>query len=238
METPLFEPFAGGVFLQDGSVVSLPNELSTSWRGLVARGSNKSGVRIQARWEMRCGGLHGLWLQDARSSERQGPALDSPYPEDSLRIVDSAYLSYADRRAASQSRASGSPGSKRTCSLAMARTAVEPDRVVRSLPPDEQVVEGWVRAGKQEQVPVRLIALRLPQEAIRRRKQRAKREVERRPRSKGIQRCGRRPKRGPGRQPRQRAKKRHKVSASRQRQLEWLLVLTNVDGGCFPLDKS
>ena len=77
---------------------------------------------------------------------------------------------------------------------------------------------------------MRLIALRLPEEVIRRRKQRAKREVERRPRSKGVQRCGRRPKRGPGRQPRQRAKKRHKVSASKQRQLEWLLVLTNVDG--------
>ena len=87
-----------------------------------------------------------------------------------------------------------------------------------------------MRAGKREQVPVRLIALRLPEEVIRRRKQRAKREVERRPRSKGVQRCGRRPKRGPGRQPRQRAKKRHKVSASKQRQLEWLLVLTNVDG--------
>ena len=53
---------------------------------------------------------------------------------------------------------------------------------LRSLAADEQVVEVWVRAGKREQVPVRLIALRLPEEAIRRRKQRAKREVERRPR--------------------------------------------------------
>ena len=26
VETPLFEPFAGGVFLQDGSVVSLPTD--------------------------------------------------------------------------------------------------------------------------------------------------------------------------------------------------------------------
>ena len=86
VETPLFEPFAGGVFLQDGSVVSLPNELSPSWRGSGGpRGSNESGVRIQGRWEMRCGGLQGLWLQDARSSERQGPAFDAPYPEGSFR---------------------------------------------------------------------------------------------------------------------------------------------------------
>ena len=48
---------------------------------------------------------------------------------------------------------------------------------------------------------MRLIALRLPEEAIRRRKKRAKREVERRPRSKGVQRCGRRRKRGAGAQP-------------------------------------
>ncbi|GAC1350946.1 MAG: hypothetical protein NVSMB27_38340 [Ktedonobacteraceae bacterium] len=104
---------------------------------------------------------------------------------------------------------------------------------LRSLPESEQVVEMWVRAGKQDQVPVRLIARRLPNEVVQRRKQRAKREVERRPRSKGVQHCGRRPKRGPGRQPRQRARKRQQVSARKQHQLEWLVVLINVEGsGC------
>src|SRR6266516_1216842 len=103
--TALFDHFAGGVYLQDGTVVSLPHDLSSSWRGSGGpSGSNASGVRIQARWEMRCGGLHGLWLQEARASERQGPAMDSPYPPDALQIVASAYLSYADMRAASRSR--------------------------------------------------------------------------------------------------------------------------------------
>jgi hypothetical protein len=97
-------------------------------------------------------------------------------------------------------------------------------------PADEQVVDVWVRAGKSDQVPVRLIALRLPAEVVRRRQQRATREVERRPGSKGVQRCGRRPKRGPGHQPRQRARKRHKVSVRKQSLREWLLVLTNVAG--------
>ena len=184
VETPLFEPFAGGVFLQDGSVVSLPNELSTSWRGSGGpSGSNESGVRIQARWEMRGGGLHGLWLQDARSSERQGPAIDEPYPEDSLRIVDTAYLSYADMRAASQSRRFWITGVKADMLFSDQQGRLwNLTEWLRSLAADEQVVEVWVRAGKREQVPVRLIALRLPEEAIRRRKKRAKREVERRPR--------------------------------------------------------
>src|SRR5436305_4130849 len=49
----LFEHFPGGVDLQDGTVVSLPNALSREFRGSGGRaGSNASGVRIQARWEM------------------------------------------------------------------------------------------------------------------------------------------------------------------------------------------
>ena len=71
---------------------------------------------------------------------------------------------------------------------------------VQSQPAEVQVVDVWVQAGKVDQVPVRLIALRLPEEVVQRRKLRAHREVERRPRSKGVQRCGRRPKRGAGRQ--------------------------------------
>ena len=52
----------------------------------------KESVRIQARWEMQGGGPHGLWLQPARQSERQGAAVQHPFPEHSLRIVDTAYL--------------------------------------------------------------------------------------------------------------------------------------------------
>ena len=232
LERTLWEHFPGGVYLQDGTVVSLPHELSSQWRGSGgAAGSNASGLRIQARWEMRGGGLHGLWLQDARSSERHGPAFESPYPADSLRIVDTAYLSYADMRAASQSGQYWITGVK-----ADMRFRDQQGRWwnltewVASQPADTQVVDVWVRAGKEEQVPVRLIALRLPQEVVQRRKQRANREVERRPHSKGVQKCGRRPKRAGGRQPRQRARKRHKVSARKQRLQQWLLVLTNVEG--------
>jgi hypothetical protein len=184
VETPLFEHFPGGVFLQDGSVISLPSELSTSWRGCGGGwGASESGVRIQARWEMRCGGLHGLWLQDARSSERQGPAFEEPYPEDSLRIVDTAYMAYADMRAASQSRRFWITGVKANMLFADRQGRLwNLTEWLRSLPESEQVVDVWVRAGKREQVPVRLIALRLPKEVLQRRKRRAKREVERRPR--------------------------------------------------------
>jgi hypothetical protein len=228
----LFEHFPGGVYLQDGTVISLPNALRKEWRGSGGRaGSNASGVRIQARWEMRCGGLHGLWMQEARQSERCGPAMQTPYPPDSLHIVDTAYLSYADMRAASQSRRFWITGVKADMLFrdTQGRWWNLTDWVA-SQPADAQVIDVWVQAGKVDQVPVRLIALRLPKEVVQRRKLRAHREVERRPHSKGVQRCGRRPKRGSGHQPRQRARKRHKVSARRQRLQQWVLVLTNVAG--------
>jgi hypothetical protein len=157
--------------------------------------------------------------------------MDTPYPEASLRIVDTAYLSYADMRAASQSRRYWISGVKADMLFRDGQGCWwKLTDWVGSQPAEAQVLDVWVQAGKQDQVPVRLIALRLPEEVVRRRRQRANREVERRPHSKGIQRCGRRPKRGAGRQPRQRARKRHKVSARKQRLQQWLLVLTNVEG--------
>ncbi len=239
VETALFGHFPGGVFLQDGSVISLPSELSTSWRGSGGGpGASESGVRIQARWERRCGGLHGLWLQPARSSERQGPAIEEPSPEDSLRMVDTAYLTYADMRAASQSRRFWITGVRADMCFADEHGRWwNLTEWLGSQPTERQVVDLWVRAGRREQVPVRLIALRLPKEVIQRRKQRANRDVERRPHRKGIQQCGRRPKRGPGRQRRQRAMKHHKVSARRQSQVDWLLVLTNVEGSVLSAEQ-
>lgn len=230
LQRTLWEHFPGGVYLQDGTVVSLPHELSSQWRGSGgAAGSNASGLRIQVRWELCGGGLHGLWLQDARASDRSGPAFEEPYPEDSLRIVDTTYLSYADMRAASQSRRYWITGVKADMLFrdGQGRWWNLLDWVA-SRPEEAQQVDGWVQAGKAEQVPVRLVALRLPPEVLQRRAQRASRTVERRPHSKGIQRCGRRPKRGPDRQPRQRARKRQRVSARKRRLLGWVLVLTNV----------
>jgi hypothetical protein len=86
--------------------------------------------------------------------------------QDSVQIVDTAYLSYADMRFRD------APGRWWTLM-----------EWVQSQPPTTRVVDVWVQAGKTEQVPVRLIALRLPEEVVQRRKRRANREVERRPHS-------------------------------------------------------
>lgn len=226
----MWEHFEGGVYVQDGTVVSLPHELSSQWRGSGGReGSNSSGLRIQARWQMRSGALQGLWLQDARSSDRSGPAFETAYPEQSLRIVDTAYLSYGDMREASSSQRFWITGVKADMLFQDASGCWwDLTRWVQKQPADRQVVDVWVQAGKQAQVPVRLIAMRLPCETVKRRRERASHTVERRAHPKGVQRCGRRSKRAAGRQPRPRARKRKRVSKRRQELSGWVLVLTNV----------
>ena len=230
VQTPLLQHFPGGVFFQDGSVISLPDELKTSWLGCGGGpGASQSAVRIQARWEMRCGGLQGLWLQHASQSERQGAAMQQPFPEHSLRIVDTAYLTYASMRTASQTGHYWITGVKANMVFVDGQgRSWNLTEWLRSQPAQQQMVDVWVRAGQPEQVPVRLIALRLPQEVVQRRKQRANSRLEGRPHGKGVQQLGRRPKQQPGRQAPQRSRKHHKVSASKQKQLDWLLVLTNV----------
>ncbi len=156
--------------------------------------------------------------------------MQEPWPHHSLRIVDTAYLTYAQMRAASQSQRFWITGVSADMLFADEHGRWwNLTEWLRAQASEEQVVDVWVRAGKQEQVPVRLIAVRLPAEVVQRRQQRANRDVERHPRSKGVQPCGRRPKRGAGRQARKRARKHHKVSASKQRLREWVLVLTNVE---------
>jgi DDE family transposase len=230
VQIPLLQSFPGGVFLQDGSVISLPDELKTSWQGCGGGPeASESALRIQARWEMQCGGLRGLWLQSAHQSERQGAAMQEPFPEHSLHIVDTAYLSYADMRTANQGQRFWMTGVRANMIFFDGQGRCwNLTEWLRSQPAQQQVADVWVRVGQQEQVPARLIALRLPPEVVQRRKQRANCRVEGRPRSKGVQQLGRRPKRQPGRQAPQRARKHHKVSASTLRQWDWLLVLTNV----------
>lgn len=232
VQTPLLQHFPGGVFLQDGSVISLPDELTTSWQGCGGGpGASRSAVRIQARWEMWRGGLHGLWLQPASQSERQGGPVHQPFPEHSLRIVDTAYLTYSDMRAESQAGRCWITGVKANMVFVDGQGRCwNLTEWLHSQPAQQRVVDGWVRVGQSEQISVRLIALRLPKDVVYRRKQRANCLVEGRPHRKGVQQLGRRPKPQAGRRSSRRVRKHHRVSASKQKQLDWLLVLTNVAG--------
>src|SRR5579884_1462314 len=73
VSTDVFSRF-NGVYLQDGTIIALPNELKEKYKGSggSTEKSNKSALRIQVRLNMANGALLGPWLAPAVQCERQG----------------------------------------------------------------------------------------------------------------------------------------------------------------------
>jgi len=71
---PVLESF-NGVYLQDGTVLTLPDEFAglLAWLGCETGG--EAGLRVQLRINWSNGKLTGPWLQDARASENTGRQL-------------------------------------------------------------------------------------------------------------------------------------------------------------------
>jgi hypothetical protein len=89
---PVLQSF-DGVYLQDGTVLTLPDELRDHWRGSGETGG-EAGLRVQLRINWSDGKLTGPWLQDARASENTGKGTveHSPLPKGALYLADSGYL--------------------------------------------------------------------------------------------------------------------------------------------------
>ncbi len=89
---PVLQSF-NGVYLQDGTVLTLPDELQEHWRGSGETGG-EAGLRVQLRINWSDGKLIGPWLQDARASENAGEATveKTALPKGALYVTDSGYL--------------------------------------------------------------------------------------------------------------------------------------------------
>ena len=90
----VLEQFAG-VYLQDGTVISLPNELQDTYKGFGGNTSESglSALRVQVRFNLCTGQIQGPWIEEARACEREGAGslAQTPLPVDGLHVVDSHY---------------------------------------------------------------------------------------------------------------------------------------------------
>jgi hypothetical protein len=71
-----------GVYVQDGTIISLPPELRDQWRGCGGSTpeAGQSSMRVQVRLDLAQGGMQGPWLQEGRAAERSGEAHEAPLP--------------------------------------------------------------------------------------------------------------------------------------------------------------
>ena len=86
-----------GVYLQDGTVISLPTSLAHEWPGHGQAGQ-EAALRVQGQLELGSGCLSGLWLQAGSEAERSGPAINTPLPVGSLFNADMGYFTLQEMR--------------------------------------------------------------------------------------------------------------------------------------------
>src|SRR5712691_2308004 len=225
-----------GVYVQDGTVISLPAELRDEWRG--CGGSTPeaglSSMRVQVRIDLAQGGMQGPWLQEGRAAERSGEAHETPLPQGCLYNVDAGYFTLSGMRA----------HGKAGCywlTAANAGTLLIDERgqcwdLVSFLGVQTgEEVDVQVSLGKRERLPVRLIARRVSPEQAERRRANANRSVE--GKAKGVQRPNA-PKRRPAHSKRMRQRKHKKTGKARLQLLGWTILITNVPQALLNVDEA
>jgi hypothetical protein len=87
-----------GVYLQDGTIISLPAALAPQWPGCGGNTpeAGQSSLRAQVRLELSQGQMQGPWLQAGREAERGGAAMEAPLPLGCLFNVDMGYFTLAE----------------------------------------------------------------------------------------------------------------------------------------------
>src|SRR5712692_1984981 len=151
-----------GVYVQDGTIISLPPELGDEWRGCGGSTpeAGQSSMRVQVRLDLAQGGMQGPWLQEGRAAERSGEAHEAPLPEGCLYNVDAGYFTLGEMRV------HGKAG-RYWLTTAKAGTRLFDERgqswdlvsFLRAHKGEE--IDVQVYLGKHERLPVRLIARRV-----------------------------------------------------------------------------
>jgi Transposase DDE domain len=214
-----------GVYLQDGTRITLPDELHEVWKSTGGRtgSGGEAGVRVQVRLDMLRGELQGPWLQHGREEERSGASSieENPLPVGSLYVTDTGYVTI---KRIQEHRVSGrfflAPASLRAKMVDQQGIIWElPALVATRAKQGKQVIDEMVFIGVQERVPCRLIAVANPRPpSPTRRDQHARRkgsrhdvQIGRKKQAKGLH-----------------GRKKHCEGKGRRQIGDWIVILTNV----------
>lgn len=159
------------VVLEDSSTIVLPDELAQLWRGCGGTQAHTSAaLKLHVRWELKQGRLWGPALTDGRCSDHRSPLAHEALPQGSLYVSDLGYFCL-------QEIAQRQRQHRFTLTRLQAGTVLlDPKRkrltLAHVLPQRVgQMKEMRVRVGAQEQVPMRLLLLRVPKEIADKRRQ-------------------------------------------------------------------
>lgn len=169
-----------GVYIQDSTTITLPDALVELWQGSGENGSNQTvaGLKVQVQWDYNSGQLSQLVLQDGCAQDRDAPLQDAPLPAGALRLADLGYFSLPVL-----TRLSGQAvywlSRPQVNTLLWTPDGRCVDLVTLLHGQAAAQAEMAVGLGKEQRLPCRLLAVRVPQEVADRRRQALHKEARR-----------------------------------------------------------
>ncbi len=181
-ELPLLQHF-NGVYVQDSTWISLPDELHEMWKGHPKKNHpQKAALKLHLRFDVLTGGFQQFQLTEGMAADSTTVKASEPLPQGSLQLADLAYFSldtfekltengiYWISRLKANSYLSDQNGER--LSLEKMLKATQEDTFIRKS----------IRIGKTKQLPVYLVAQRLSQAQTNKRRRsiryRAKRKAQ------------------------------------------------------------
>jgi hypothetical protein len=181
---PLLHRF-NGVYIQDSTTVALPPDLAAAWPGCGHAGTpaaTQASMKLQVRLELTRGSLAGPEPHAGRASDRTTVAVGAPLPAGALFIADLGYFSlpyfealgtvgvYWLSRLQAQTAVFDATGCRLDLIPWLHRHAATP----------ASCVDQSVTLGVGQQLPARLLAVRVPPEVSATRRRKLKAEAQRR----------------------------------------------------------
>ena len=176
---PLLQRFTA-VLLQDSSTIALPDALATVWQGCGGRpGPGRAALKLQVRVDLCTGALTGPLLEDGRRHDRASALQAAPVPRGALHLADLGYFSLERLHTLHQAGA-------------FFLSRLHPQTAVYDEQGERLDLARWLQAaagepvdqpvylGATHRLPVRLLAVRVPQEVADERRRRLHAEARRR----------------------------------------------------------
>jgi len=172
---PLLERFTD-VELQDSSVVSLPEEMASSFPGHGGDAS-AAGLKLQTRWSLKTGVLK-IQIEPGRQGDLKSSMLHDVPAAGTLRLKDLGYFNTSVLLRIHQEKAyflTPLPVGVNVYDRQEGKI-----NLLKTLPKKGEVLDAKIQLGHENRVPARLLAWRVPDHVVQQRRQRLKKKAAKR----------------------------------------------------------
>ena len=167
---PILQKFTG-VYIQDSTTITLPDSLADIWHGSGENAANETvaGLKLQVQFDYSTGQMSQLILQDGIAQDRDAPIQQTPLPPGALRLADLGYFALpvlADLDVQGVYWLTRSPVN----TVMFTQQGEHLDLLTWLRQADAAEIDQDILLGKEQRLPCRLVAVRVPQEVADRRR--------------------------------------------------------------------